>query len=60
MGSVFRLQDLMEEPRQNHVRGMQKVIEELGERFDISYNRLSGSAALPTAVTDSEQMFEKE
>ena len=26
--------------RQNDVRGMQKVIEELRERFDISYNTL--------------------
>ena len=48
----------MEEPPQNHVRGIEKVIEELWERFDISYNRLSSSTALATAVTDSEQMFE--
>ena len=39
---------------------MQKVIEQLRERFDISYNRLSSSAALATALTDSEKMFEKE
>ena len=60
MSSVFELDDLMEEPRQNHVRGMQKVIEKLRERFDIAYNRLSSSAALPTGITDSEKMFEKE
>ena len=36
----------------------QKVIEELWERSDISHNRLSSSAVLPNAVTDSEKMFE--
>ena len=56
--TVFRLEDLIEEPPQNHVRGIEKVIEELWEPFDISHNRLSSSAALATAVTDSEQMFE--
>ena len=48
----------MEEPRQNHVHGIEKVIEKLWERFDIFYSRLSSSTALATAVTDSEQMFE--
>ena len=48
----------MEEPPQNHVRGIEKVIEKLRERFDIFHNRLFISGALPTAVTDSEQMFE--
>ena len=60
MGNAFKLEDLIEEPRQNHVRGMHKVIEKLKERFEISNNRLSSSAALPTAVTDSEKMFEIE
>ena len=50
----------MEEPWQNHVHGIEKVIEELREWLDISYNRLSSSAAMTTAVTDSEQMFQKE
>ena len=48
----------MDEPRQNHGGGIKKVIEELREWSDISHNRLSSSAALATAVTDSEQMFE--
>ena len=44
----------MEEPWQNHVHGIEKVIEELRERFDISSNRLSSSTALPNPVANTE------
>ena len=50
----FKLENLMEEPWQNHVRGIEKVIEELRERLDISYNRLSSSTALPNPVAKAE------
>ena len=44
----------MKEPWQNHVRGIEKVIEELRERLDISYNGLFSSTASPNPVAKAE------
>ena len=50
----FKLEHVMKEPWQNHVRGIEKVIEELRERFDISYNRLFSPTASPNPVAKAE------